>query len=101
MVTVTSTGPSPVVDGGAMAVMLVLLLTVKLVAGLVPKLTCSPPALVKPEPVICTVCPPASEPLSLPLLVDVAVTDGRIVREACGTGAATGGTMLPLLPEVG
>ena len=37
LVTVTSTGPSPVVEAGATAVMLVLELTVKLVAGLAPK----------------------------------------------------------------
>src|ERR1700722_9114721 len=101
LVTVTSTGPSPVVEAGATAVMLVLEFTVKLVAGLDPKLTCSPPALVKPEPVICTVWPPVSAPLSLPLRVEVPVTEGGIVREASATGAATGGTTFPLLPVVG
>ena len=58
--------------------MLVLEFTVKLAAGLAPKFTCSPPALVKPEPVICTVWPPVSAPLSLPLAVEVPVTEGVI-----------------------
>ena len=68
------------VDAGATAVMLVLEFTVKLVAGLDPKFTCSPPALVNPEPVICTVWPPVSVPLSLPLAVEVPVTEGVTVE---------------------
>ncbi len=67
--------------------MLVLEFTVKLVAALDPKYTCSLPALVKPVPVMCTVWPPVSAPESVPLAVDVAVTDGVIVTELMGLGA--------------
>ena len=55
--TVTSTVPAA---GGAVAVMLVALLTVKLVAAVVPNLTALAP--VKPVPVIVTEVPPVLGP---------------------------------------
>jgi hypothetical protein len=68
VVTVTSTVPAAC--GGAMAVMEVSLLTVKLSAATEPKLTAV--AAVKPLPLMVTVVPP---PL-LPLLVSRPVTLG-------------------------
>ena len=57
MVTVTLTVPDP---AGAVAVICVALLTVKLAAGLPPKLTAVAP--VKPVPVTVTLLPPAAPP---------------------------------------
>ena len=58
VVTVISTVPA--LSAGAVAVMLVALVTVKLGAFVVPKLTAV--ALVKPVPVIVTLVPPALGP---------------------------------------
>ena len=66
MVTRISTVPVP---AGAVAVIWVALLTVKLVAAVAPKVTAVVP--LKPEPVMVTVVPPADVPVAgeMPLTV--------------------------------
>ena len=59
LVTVTVTAPA--LPAGVVAVILVLLTTVKLVAGALPKVTVAPAA--KFVPVIVTAVPPEVEPL--------------------------------------
>jgi hypothetical protein len=72
---VTSMSTVPALSAGETAVMLVAEFTVKLVAGVLPKLTAVEVKLVplKPFPVIVTEVPPAVVPLDGPMAVTAGI----------------------------